>query len=215
MSATRRYSSALREDQMAMGRARVLDAAAELFLGVGYRKTTLAAIASAAGVSQQTVYNLVGGKAALLKAVYDRTLAADDESVAIVDRPDAGGVRAAPTAAEALRRYANLVRVLHERSLTLAGLVYAQAHTGEPEVAGLVSLIEAEKLAGSQLLVEIVEGYGPLGDGVTPEQARDVAWTLISTDIAERLVRNRGWSWDAYETWLGSALVASLLGPQL
>jgi AcrR family transcriptional regulator len=214
VSSTRRYSSALREERRVRTRARVVAAAAESFLTVGYRATTVAAIASAAEVSQQTVYNLVGGKPELLKVVYDQALAADDKPVAIIDRSEADAVRSAPTAVEALDRYAHLIRVLHERSLVLAGLIYAQARAGEAGIAELVDLIESEKLAGSHTLVEIAESFGPLGGSIGRAQARDVAWLLISVDNAERLVHGRGWSWDAYEKWLAASLVFALLGSQ-
>ena len=74
----RRYSTALRTEQTALSRRRILDAAARLFLERGYLGTTLAAVADTAGVSVQTVYNVVGSKAVLLKAVYDVTLVGDD-----------------------------------------------------------------------------------------------------------------------------------------
>jgi AcrR family transcriptional regulator len=44
-------------------------------------------VARRAGVSTQTVYNAVGGKPALLRAVYDVTLAGDDHPVPIAERP--------------------------------------------------------------------------------------------------------------------------------
>ena len=48
----------------------------------------MSAIAAAAGVSVQTIYNTFGSKAALLKAVYDTTLAGDDEPIPMGRRPE-------------------------------------------------------------------------------------------------------------------------------
>ena len=84
----RRYSTALRAEQTALTRRRILDAAGRLLVERGYHGTTLNGVADAAEVSVQTVYNVVGGKAALLKAVYDVTLAGDDEPVPITERPE-------------------------------------------------------------------------------------------------------------------------------
>ena len=53
---------------------RIIDAARTAFVTNGYLGTTLAAVARDAGVSLQTVDNVVGGKAVLLKTVYDVTL---------------------------------------------------------------------------------------------------------------------------------------------
>jgi AcrR family transcriptional regulator len=47
---------------------------------------TIAGLAREAGVSIQTVYNAVGGKADVVKAVYDVPLAGD-EPMAMMDRP--------------------------------------------------------------------------------------------------------------------------------
>jgi AcrR family transcriptional regulator len=83
----RAYSSALRDQHAGLTRRRVLDAALELFLAEGYLGATIEAVARRAEVSTQTVYNAVGGKAALLRAVYDVTLAGDDQPVPIAERP--------------------------------------------------------------------------------------------------------------------------------
>ena len=82
--AARRYSSAVRAEQRRATRQRVLDAARALLLSRGYGGATIEAIARRAGVSVQTIYNTVGGKAAVLKAVYDTMLAGDDEPVPVM-----------------------------------------------------------------------------------------------------------------------------------
>ena len=88
MPEQRRYSTVLRAEQTALTRRRILDASGRLLVERGYHGTTLNGVADAAEVSVQTVYNVVGGKAALLKAVYDVTLAGDDEPVPIIERPE-------------------------------------------------------------------------------------------------------------------------------
>jgi AcrR family transcriptional regulator len=64
-------ATAARAEQVRATRQKVLGAARDLFLRRGYSGATIEAIAQRAAVSPQTVYNVVGGKAALLKAVYD------------------------------------------------------------------------------------------------------------------------------------------------
>src|ERR1700730_6978515 len=48
---------------------------------------TVRAVAEQAGVSPKTVYKAFGGKEGLMKALWDVTLAGDDQPVAIADRP--------------------------------------------------------------------------------------------------------------------------------
>jgi AcrR family transcriptional regulator len=93
--AARCYSSEVRAEQSRATRQRVLGAAQALFLRRGYAGATVEAIANRAGVSVQTVYNTVGGKAALFKAVYDTMLAGDDDPIPIIERPTFRGMRAA------------------------------------------------------------------------------------------------------------------------
>src|SRR5262245_45472349 len=69
--APRPYRSELRQQQAEQTRSRVLAAAVELFAEHGYARTTLAKIADAAGVSQETV-QLQGAKAALMVAAIER-----------------------------------------------------------------------------------------------------------------------------------------------
>ena len=52
----RKYSSAVREEQAARTRARILDAASELFLERGYARTTMKDIAAQADVARDTVH---------------------------------------------------------------------------------------------------------------------------------------------------------------
>jgi len=53
-------------------------------------------------MSVQTVYNTVGGKAAVLKAVYDVMVAGDDEPIPIMQRPTVQAMRAATDPADSL-----------------------------------------------------------------------------------------------------------------
>jgi len=46
--------------------------------------------------------------------------------------------------------------------------------------------------------------------GLTRARATDIVWTLTAPELFDRLVRQRGWSLDEYERWLGDALVGAL-----
>ncbi len=50
-----------------------------------------------------------------------------------------------------------------------------------------------------------------LPDGVTPERAIDMLWTLNSPEIYDRLVRRCGWARSEYEAWLAAQLKTCLL----
>ena len=109
---TRAYDNSKRTEAARLTRARILAAAREQFLVAGYHDTSMTTLARAAGVSPQTIYNTIGGKAEVLKAVYDVLLAGDDRPVAMNDRPEIARVNAQPDAAATLRAYAAFARML-------------------------------------------------------------------------------------------------------
>lgn len=213
MSPTRRYSTSLRDEHTAVSRRRILTAAESLFTEVGYRGTTLAAVAATAEVSVQTVYNVVGGKPALLKKVYDTRLAGDDDPVPIAQRAIAQAVAEAPDARTCLARYAEMSRALGERALPLVTRLLAQAASGDPDLNEFATTIEAERAAGSGRVAQHVADRFGLRAGLDTATAADVVWALTAPELADRLVRQRGWSWDRFQGWLGRALADMLVGP--
>ena len=79
VKAQRRYDSSGRQQQASRNRMTMLQSARSLFLDRGFGATTMPAVAAEAGVSVQTVYKAFGNKAGLAKAVFDVTIAGDDD----------------------------------------------------------------------------------------------------------------------------------------
>ena len=212
MTLQRRYSTALRAEQTALTHRRILDAAGRLFVERGYLGTKLNTVAATAGVSVQTVYNVVGGKAALLKAVYDVTLAGDDESVPIAERPEFRAVVEAPTGRDCLLRYSALGRLLGERVTPLVTVLLAQAAAGDADLAAFVATIEGERATGTHNVAAHVAhrfGLRPGRDGGT---ADGVLWALTEPALTDLLVFRCGWGSDRFEAWLGTTIADALLG---
>lgn len=210
----RTYVSAVRDDQSRVTRQRILGAADDLLLAGGYASMTIARLAGAAGVSPQTVYNSVGSKAAVIKAVYDVRLAGDDEPVAMNDRPQLAAVLTAATAAEALRRYVDLAHLLYAR----VGPLLAALPSGpgaDPTLTEFLAAIDGERRIGNTGVVEHVHRTFGLALGLDLTWAVDITWTLTSPQTAELLVHRCGWSVAAYAEWLADTLVHSLLDSEL
>lgn len=212
MAEKRRYSSALRSEQTELARGRILAAAGELFLDRGYLGTTLAAIATGAGVSVQTVYNVIGGKAAVLKAVYDVKLAGDDEPVPMSERPIYQAIANATDPVQCLTLYAGLARQIAERTTPLVRMARAQASTGDQDLAEYLRTIDGELEFGSRYMAEHLAGRFGLRTGLDVDGAADVLWSLNGSDLAHRLVNERGWGWDRWEKWFGGTLTELLIG---
>lgn len=202
-----------REEQARLTRRRVVDAARRLFVVQGYPGTTLAAVAAEAGVSVQTIYNAVGGKAALLKEVYDTTLAGDDVPVAMAERAEFRAVAEAPDARSCLAAYARMGRVLGERLVDLVTALVAGAAAGDPDLRALVDVTEGQRATGTAMVAAQVARRFGLRAGLDTDEAAAVLWTLTAHEVMDRLVRRRGWTWDRYEAWLATAMADALVGP--
>jgi hypothetical protein len=141
-----------------------------------------------------------------MKALWDVTLAGDDQPVAIADRPQMQEVRSAADPAEKLRRWAGFVSGANQRLAPLYGLL-AQAG---PEVTQLLAATQQERLTGVRALVTHLADLGLLAPGLDPATAADACWALTGPRLFLDLT-DRDWQLDRYEDWLVSMLTANLL----
>lgn len=214
-STRRGYRSELRSSQADQTRQRVGETAAALFVADGYAATTIGAVARAAGVSAQTVYNTFGTKAALLKAAYDIALVGDAEPVPLAERADVRALYADPDPARFLRGYAQLGRTVLDRVGALLRQVAAGAAAGEPDLAALRETTDRERLIGTLMVARRLAELDALAPGLAVEAARDRIWTLNSVDVWHLLTGSRTWSGAQYAEWVGDAMVAATVRPDL
>lgn len=73
------------EQIRADSRRRIIDAALALFAEHGYERTSVRMIADAAGISQGLLYNYFDGKQALLRAIFEQSVADVRASFALAD----------------------------------------------------------------------------------------------------------------------------------
>lgn len=198
-------TSSLRSAQLLMTQQRILDAMRSLLQEKGYTATTIAAVAERAGMAVPTVYRTFGTKAAIIKRLFDVTLAGDDADVPMVDRPEYVALLAADTLEDALARYGDLAAGIDARLGPLMGPLLGAAQAGDPEVREFVAAIDAERLTGMQIFSKRLANYG-----VDPAYATDILWVLTSPDLHQRLVTERGWSEARFRIWLGQTLVQQL-----
>ncbi len=96
--------SGLREQQKRDRRRRILAAAKDLFAELGHEKTTIEAIAEAAGVSGVTVHNYYGTKSGVLMAVVA------DSDRALLDRIEQAFTGEPDSLVELLLKFAAIIR---------------------------------------------------------------------------------------------------------
>ncbi|MFE1957853.1 TetR/AcrR family transcriptional regulator [Streptomyces sp. NPDC059479] len=203
----RGYDSSGRQAAAARNRAAILNACRESLLRDGYRATSVQAVARRAGVSVPTVYKVFGSKQELVKAVYDTTLAQDDEPVPMHARPELRAVLAETDPVEKLAGYARFVAGVHERLAALTAVLSA----ADPELAELAAVTDRERRTGTGAFVDHLATAGMLRPGLDPVRAADSCWLLTSPQVHERLTRERGWTASEYRQWLAQMLAAALL----
>jgi AcrR family transcriptional regulator len=203
----RPYNSERRREAADRNRAAVLAACRELLFQDSYHATTVRAVAERAGVSVETVYKTFGGKPGMVKALWDITLAGDDEPVSMADRPQMREILRTRDPVAKLRLYAAFVRGIHER---IAPLFTLLTQAG-PDVGEVLEIGERERFTGVTAFVALLDEAGVLDPDADPAHLADALWALAGPQLYTQLTVGRGWSADTYEEWLAATLTATLL----
>lgn len=203
------YDNSARAARARATRARVLAAARASFLDRGFAGTTIGLVADEAAVSPETIYKTFGSKAALLKAVYDVTLAGDDDEVPLAQRPEALAVLHAHSGEEAIAAYATLAQTISIRTDPLVRMIMGSRDT-DATLMSFVDTIQQERRTGSALWVGHWHAAGWLRADLDVGRAADILWALNSYE-PRWLLTDRGWSTDEFASWLTETLCQALL----
>lgn len=190
-------------------RRRMLEAARELFVQRGYGATTLQEIADRAGVAVQTIYFTFGNKRVLLKELVDVSIAGDHEPVATMDRPWFHEALAAETATAHLRLHVHGTREILERVAPIIEMLRA-ATSADPAIAELWSQDTDPRFTVHLTAARSLVTKPAILDGVTAEHAADLLFGLLSPELYQLFVRDRGWSPDQWEHWSADTLISQL-----
>ncbi|WP_307083206.1 TetR/AcrR family transcriptional regulator [Arthrobacter agilis] len=196
----------LREAQAALTRRRIVDAAERLFLSDGYVGSSIAAVATGAGVSIQTIYNSVGNKAALLSAVLD--LAASGPAAPTpVPEFMAERVGRAGTAAEVVAVLAEWFVEVNARTSGV-WVVIRQAAAVDVEVAAVQRRRDEQRLTNYRRAAAELRKRGALGE-LSDAQAAAVIWTTGHPE-AYRTLTDLGWTPEDYHDLVHTTLTGAL-----
>lgn len=204
----RRYDSTRRRQQAQQNRHTVLAAARQRFLAQGYATTTIAEIARDAGVSVEMVYKAFATKAGVLKALFDVSVAGDDEPIPMAQRDVIQNVINATEATRKLEIYAEHLASTMPRSAPVQ-LLARDGAASSPDSAEVWKQIRQETLTAMTAFASDLARTGKLR--VSARQARDVLWTYHAPELYELLVLERGWSATRYGKFIARALIDALL----
>jgi AcrR family transcriptional regulator len=196
----RRYDATARRAAAAVTRDRICAAAEELFLRDGYARTSIRAVATAAGVAEATVYLAFADKPALLDAVILRAVR-DNSSEPLA------AIAAAPPQ-DILGRLGASVAMLMDR----AGRLIALGESASLMDAGLRPLREQAHRrlrAGFRVIADALDHAQILR--CSAEEATDTIYAIASESTYLRLTEGAGLSSARYAAWLTDTLSAVLL----
>lgn len=204
----RRYSSAVRDEQAARTRARILDAANELFLERGYARTTMQELADRAGVARDTVHAIFGGKARVLTALIDTRLVPDGEVMNVTETPAAQAIKSELDARKQVVLFGTWMAEMSTR-LRPVFEILRTASAVEPEMAEVFAEMDRFRLKNMQTYARWFAARGPLR--VSTKRAAAIIWAVASPDVARMLCDELGWSEAEHARWLADILTRSLL----
>lgn len=195
------------EDERRATRARVVQAATELFVSNGYTGTTMADIARVAGVAMQSVYSAGRSKADLLQAAVQRAVAGDDTEVLVHERPAYAALAAEPDPVRQIHLAADLICEVHQRSEPIQ-TAFRQAAAIEEAVAHSLAEEHRRRLETFGAIIRMLPA-----DRLkhSYEVCTETAWAIASAEVFILLRTVRGWSWDEIREWLRRTLVDLLL----
>ena len=206
----RSYDNAARRARSDATRSRILGVARDVITARGYRATTVAEIARTADVHLDTVYELVGRKPELLRALIEGAISGTDRALAPNERGYVQAMSAEPDPSRKLAIYARAVRDIHLRMAPLL-LALRDAATTDDEAQQVWREISERRARNMR---DLVRGLGPDGTlraGLSILEAADVIWATASAELFILFTQERGWTPQAYEQWLADTWSRLLL----
>lgn len=206
----RRYQSARRSAQAADTRSAVLDAARTLFVDTGWQKTTIAAIARAAGVSAETIYAVFGNKTALLEALVAQAIRGAQQQTPLLEQAGPRAIAAETDQRRQLDIFAHDIAQVLSRVAPLVAVVRSAAE-GDPELSVLYRQLHAGRRRNLDAVAGALLANGPLRENLDRDAATSAIWRLASPELFLLLRDVDGLDAEAYAGWLAATLAATLL----
>ena len=130
-----------------LARRAVVDAARALFLERGYQATTIDAISDHSDVPAATVYRLFSSKLGILNALLDVSIAGDDQTLSIQERPQIAALFAEPDPAKLLAGFATITVAINARSSDVYRILISAA-ASDPAAAELLADYQQQRDRG-------------------------------------------------------------------
>jgi AcrR family transcriptional regulator len=206
----RSYRSPVREERARANREAVLREAHRLFLERGYGRTSVAAVATAAGVSEDLVYKLFGTKRGLVVEVLNFAVTGRYGAPTVLDHDRPRQVREETDQRRQLALFAEDITDRTRRARPVDDVIRSAGEL-DPALAAKRTEMHQERLRNLRAFVGWVRANGPLREGLDDDAAAATVWTVTGPEVHRLLVDELGWDHDRYRTWVRTTLEAVLL----
>jgi AcrR family transcriptional regulator len=205
---SRSYTSALRDEQAARTRTRIVQTADELFRERGYAGTTMKDVAARAGVARDTVHAVFGSKAQLIPAIVDLRLVPDESVPNVADTPEGQAVMNETDPVRQIELFADFITKLNVVLRPVFEVVRG-AVASEPALAEVLRSLEAGRMANMQRYASWFAARGPLR--MSTRKAGETLFAVVSPDVGRLLCDELGWSRKQHAQWVADVLRRTLL----
>lgn len=206
----RKYASTRRAGQAADTRDAVIAAARSEFIAAGWAGTTVASVARAAGVSNETIYAVFGTKQALLLAAVERAVRRAEPDVALLDQAGPQAVARAKDQRIQLALFARDITSVLGNVAELMGVVRSAA-ASDATLESLYRGLHDGRRRNLTFVTRALLEAGPLRPGLHADAATDMLWRLASPELFLLMTKVEGLSAERYAAWLTTTLEATLL----
>ncbi|MFH8250298.1 TetR/AcrR family transcriptional regulator [Microbacterium sp. B2969] len=203
-TSTRAYRSALRSEQAAATRQRVLEASALCFAERGYSGTSLVDIAERAGVSPETV-KANGPKRDLLLRAFEHAFAGAEGEAPIAESQTGRELTAIAGDAEFVASVARFIADANARTSVLWTELLSAANA-DPEIAIALDGLLARRRDDYGRVIALLRDRGIVSGDAEAEASADALSFLWSPESHQQLVLQSGWTMEAYRSWLADTL---------
>lgn len=207
---TRRYDASGRRASADRRRQQTLDAARELMLRNGYGATTVGAIATAAGVSPETIYKAFGGKPGIVRALYRQGLEGAGTEPA---QERSNRLRSTSTGHELVAGWAELAREVAPRVAPLEVLM-RDAAASDPRARTVLDEMDGTRMVRMRDNARALIATGDVRPDLSLRDVADILFTVSSAEMFELLVMRRGWSGSRFARFQRETMAGALLLPR-
>jgi len=209
MAAVKTQSSGARRARGDAVERQIIEAADRLFRTQGYVGTTIDALADAAGVAIQTIYNVVGPKSAVLSKVLDAAAAGPEAPRPVVEFMQERTADASDASAM-VELLGDWFVEVHRRTNEVFEVI-RNAAAVDPDIAALDTARARRRMEHYRLAATELARRSGANPDLSLDEAAAMIWSIGHPETYRFLVIELGWTPEGYRRWVTGCLRATLL----